>query len=317
MELTETGTLVRLAQRRFGSFSEAADSVLDAIAEVTPGVVALGRFEPDERVHRVIEARGDAVSGLSRGANLPTVGEELDTDFLRSLGAQAWISTPLEMSDGRIAGVLCAADATRPDAYSSAHAAQLTVAARLLSHEWESVELRSELRRLRRRVNAGPSMDPDTGIPNGERFLELLDHEWQLTQRGTVQSILVVCRVGCGTSGNGDRGADAASRLALKVVAEVLEGSARVTDRVGRIGEMTVGAILVGCPLPEAPAFVARFLGALERVTVGRQPEIEISCGVQPLAGVSSPSEVLGLAEAAAGDLAQRAPEVTAQVGLE
>ena len=41
--------------------------------------------------------------------------------------------------------------------------------------------------------------------------------------------------------------------MALKVAAEVLKGSARVTDRVGRIAGSTIGAVLVGCPLEDAP----------------------------------------------------------------
>jgi GGDEF domain-containing protein len=175
----------------------------------------------------------------------------------------------------------------------------------LLGHEWESVELRSELRRLRSQVSAGPSTDPDTGLPNRERFLELLDHEWSLAERGTIQSVLVVCRVGGGRREDGDGAADAKSRLALKVIAEALEGSTRGTDRVGRIAETTVCAILVGCELQDAPAFVARFLGALGRVSEGRQPEIEVSCGVHPLAGTVSPGEVLELAEAAACESGQ------------
>ncbi|HXV05347.1 MAG TPA: GAF domain-containing protein, partial [Solirubrobacterales bacterium] len=182
MEPNETRTLVRLAQRRSRSFSEAADSVLDALAEAIPGVIALARFDPDEGVHRVIETRGEGLSRLSRGTVLPAPddsGNGIDADALRALGAQAWLSAPLETSGGRILGVLFAAH-PEDEAYDPTHAAQLGVAARLLGHEWESVELRSEVRRLRRRVDAGPGTDPDTGLPAREAFLELLDREWRL-----------------------------------------------------------------------------------------------------------------------------------------
>jgi GGDEF domain-containing protein len=319
VEPNETRTLVRLVQRRPRSFSEAADSVLDALAEAIPGVIALGRLELDEQVHRVIETRGDGLSRLSRGVGLPAAGggdTGLDAEFLRSLGAQAWLGAPLETSDGRIVGVLCALD-PRDAVYGPPHAAQLGVAARLLGHEWESVELRSEVRRLRRRIDAGPGTDPDTGLPSRETFLELLDREWRLAERGTVQSVLVVCRIGGdAAAGNGDggtAGSGAGGRLALKVTAEVLGGSARATDRVGRVGETAVAAILVGCRLRDTPAFVARFLEALGRVSEGRRPGIEVACGVQPLNGTSSPEEALGLAEAAAGEhewsVAQAPPE--------
>ncbi len=300
METDETKTLVRLAQCRPRSFSEAADSVLGALAEAIPGVLALGRLDVDEHVHRVIETRGEGL-GLSRGAGLPAAtGDDdgLDAESLRSLGARDWLSAPLETSDGRILGVLCALAATDA-AYSARQTALLGVAARLLGQAWENVELRSELRRLRRRIDAGPGTDPDTGLPSREAFLELLDREWRLAERGTVQSVLVVYRIGSGAGGENGNAGSAKGRLALKVTAEVLEASTRATDRVGRIGETAVAAILVGCRLRDAPAFIARFLEALGRVSEGRWPEIEVSCGVQPLNDSSSPGEALGLAEAA------------------
>jgi PleD family two-component response regulator len=313
MESNETRTLARFSQRRFRSFSEAADEVLEALAEALPGVVALGQLDPDERVHRVIEARGEGVGGLGGGATLPLAGNDIDADFLRSLGAQDWLSMPLEMSDGRIVGVLCAVDAGA-GAYRPEHAAQLGVAARLLSHEWESVELRSELRRLRGRVNAGPSTDADTGLPDREGFFELLTREWRLTERGTVRSVLVVCRVGEGAGESGNGTLSAKDRLALKLAAETLAATARATDCVGRIAEMAVGAILVGCDPQDTPAFVARFLGAFERVTMGGGPEIEVSCGVQPLADASSPTEALDLAEIAADESGRsRTPDLSPQ----
>lgn len=278
--------------------------MLDALAEAIPGVVALGRFEPEAQAHRVIETRGEGLDGLSNGVSLPAAGnggDELDAEFLRSLGAQAWLSTPLETSDGRIVGVLCAL-AAEDSAYDPSHPAQLSVGARLLSNEWESVELRSEVRRLRRRVGAGAGTDTDTGLPGREAFLGLLDREWRLAERGAAQSVLVFCRIGNGSGKSGRGSGGAEGRLALKMVAEVLEGSTRVTDRVGRIGRTEIGAILVGCRLGDAPAFVARFLEALGRVSDGGRPEIEVACGVQPLNDTASPEEALGLAEAAAAE---------------
>jgi GGDEF domain-containing protein len=300
MDSRETGALVGLAQRRFQNFSEAADSLLQTLTGVIPGVVVLGRLDPDEQVHRVIEARGEGLSGLSRGAALTRPGgDDIDQDFLRSLGAQDWLSAPLEMTDGRIAGVLCAVDA-EADSYGPEHTAHLGIAARLLGHEWESVELRSELRRLRGQVNAGPSTDADTSLPDRDGFLHLLDQEWHLVEEGEIESVLVACRVGAVESRNGNEAPTAGDRLALKLAADVLAGTTRGSDRVGRVAEMTLGAILVGCPKEDAPTFVGRYLGALERVTKGKQPEIAVSCGVQPLAGTSNPNEALRLAEVAA-----------------
>jgi GGDEF domain-containing protein len=316
VEQIDTRTLLQLAQRRFQSFSEAAESVVDVLTEAVPGAIVLTRLAPDSRVHRVIEAKGAEVDGLERGASLPPTAGGLDTDALRALGAGDLVSTPLEVSDGRIVGALCAVERGE-EAYGPKHAAYVALAARLLGHEWESVELRSELRRLRGRVKEGPSIDPDTGLPGREGFLELLDQEWRMAEKGSVESVLVVCRIGPSSGEGGNGSSDAADKLALKLTADVMKGTTRGSDHVGRIGETTVAAILVGCGLQDTPAFVARFLGALERVTEGRR-EIEISCGVQSLGGTSSPIEVIGLAEAAAGDPGRaEAMNATPQAALE
>ena len=90
----------------------------------------------------------------------------------------------------------------------------------------------------------------------------------------------------------------------MKIVAEVLESNARTTDRIGRVGEGTVAAILVGCRTEHAADYVDRFQGALQRVTQERHP-IELSYGVQELAGTPSPEEAFIRAEAAARNSGQ------------
>ena len=305
MEPEYTRTLDRISRRRFRDFSEAADELLEALAEALPGVVALTRLDSEERVHRVIGMRGEGVSGLSGGTALPQAGSEADAEFLRTLGARDRLAKPLEMSDGRIVGLLCAADA-QDGVYREEHAALLSVAARLLAHEWESVELRSELRRLRGRFSAGSGGDADTGLPDREGFLELLAREWRLTERGAVQSVLIACRVSV-DSGAGTDETSPRHRLALKLAAETLKATTRDTDPVGRIAVNAVGAVLVGCGPQHTPSFIARFLGALERVNEGNRPTIEVSCGVQPLADTASPAEALELAEIAAGETSRAA----------
>jgi len=302
----DANALLQLGRQRPRSFSDAAGLIVGTLDGVLPGTVALARLEPDENVHRVIEARGQGVDGLAPGTALRPAGEGLDAEALRSLGALDWISAPLEMSNGQIAGVLCAADSSR-DVYRPTHEAPLTIAARLLSYEWEGIGLRSELRRLRARVNAGPEFDAETGLPSRASFLDLLGHEWRLAQRGTVQAVLVACRVhGGGENGNGADGAK--QTLAVKIAAEVLEGSIRETDRVGRVAPETIGAVLVGCRPQDTPSFVARFLSALERVSGDDRTKASVSCGVQPLHETSSPEEALGLAEAATRELRPERP---------
>jgi len=322
VDSAETKTLIRICQSRFRSFSEAAESVLDALADIVPGVLVLGQLDPDEPVSRVIGIQGGGVDGLCKGAMLPLASptnggdaggdgvpgpptSEIDPTFLDSLGAESCFGVPLEMSDGRIVGTLSALDSS-PGAYRCQHVAMLGIAARMLSYEWESVERRAELRRLRGRFPGTANVDPETRLLNRDGFLDLLDHDWRLAERGTVESVLVVFRV----DGDSDRSPNGAAmgKLAVKIAAEVLEASVRTTDRAARIGETTLAATLVGCQPEQAPVFVERLRAALGRVTRGGNPRIELSHGIQALGGVSSPEEALGLAEAAAAPSGSREP---------
>lgn len=305
MASSDTSTLTRLARRRFQNFSEAAEVVLSALADVIPGTVLLGRLEPDEQVCRVMDIRGTGVGGLRRGAVLPVATAGLDVEFLGSLGARTSLTLPLETSDGIIVGVLCALDSS-VGAYRSEHAALLGIAAVLLGHEWESVQRRAELRRLRARLSHGPSTDAATGLANRDGFLEVLDREWRLVARGTVESVLVACSVEVDV-GDGPNH-EAMKNVALKVAADVLNASTRVTDHVGRVGPMTVAAILVGCRVDEASAFVERFESALGRVTQRGHPKVEISYSIQSLAAAPPPEELLEVGETAAGVLPVQHP---------
>src|SRR4051794_22028294 len=172
----------------------------------------LGQFDPDEGTCRVIEVRGDGVNGMRRGTTLPLAAAKsangngsaptngsapsqegrLDGEYLRGLAVKTWLATPLEMSDGTITGTLCAM-ATHTDAFCTDHAALLGISARMLSYEWESINRRAELRRLRERARDGATTDADTGLPNRDSFVDNLDREWRLAERGTVQSVLVTC----------------------------------------------------------------------------------------------------------------------------
>jgi GGDEF domain-containing protein len=339
VESTQTKVLLQLGDPRFRNFSDAAGSALRALSEAIPGTILLGQLDPDEHGWRVIDVSGVGQDGVRKGAILPLAvsvddsrvtadGDEepspdaklLDSDALRLLGAQGFMGIPLEMSDGTIVGVLAAVD-TSADAYDVGHTALLSLAARLLGHQWESVEMRAELRRLRRRASTGADVDAETGIPNRKAFLGILDHEWRLANRGTVESVLVTIGIGPrpeqapvdnAINGSSEQAAvdNAISKLALRITSEVLEGSIRVTDRAGRVGSATLAAVLVGCRLHEAPAFLARFQAALRRVTEVRDPQVELSLGVQALADTPSPEAALKSAEAALGIPEEGHPEV-------
>jgi GGDEF domain-containing protein len=313
MESAESLALARLTNRRFQSFSEALDSVLGVLDEAIPGTVMLGQLDPAEELCRVIEVRGTG-NYLHAGMTLPLaavttqvnagsdeVGGDipvdgvLDREFLRSLSVNASLASPLEMSDGSIVGTLCALD-TETDTYGSEHQVMLGVAARLLSYEWENVSRRAELRRLRERVRDVQNSDADTGLPNRERFLDLLDREWRLTARGSVQSILVVCHVH--VDGREDGLVESMATLGLKDAADVLSGTMRSTDHVGRTGAMELAAILVGCHGVEgAEAFLRRFREGVKRVTRARAMPISVSCSLLALADSPSASEALEHAE--------------------
>lgn len=325
MESTETLALTQLTNHRFRSFSEAIDSVLGALEETIPGTVMLGQLDPADELCRVIDVRCASVH-LQRGMTLPLaavmadehtgsagdgapgapIDGELDREFLRSLSVEAWLAMPLEMSDGSIVGTLCALD-TDTETYSSDHLVMLGVAARLLSYEWENVSRRAELRRLKERVRDVQNSDADTGLPNRESFVDLLDREWRLTARGSVQSVLVACHVSVDApqDGSGERMAT----LALKDVAEVLSGTTRSTDHVGRTGTMDLAAILVGCHGVEgAQAFLRRFQAGVKRVTHGRATPISAFCSMQALADSPSAGGALVHAERVARDASVASP---------
>jgi GGDEF domain-containing protein len=297
MDPVEIGAVIGLARRRFQNFSEAADSLLGTLSAIVPGVLVLGRLDRDEQIHYVIEVSGGGLARISRGAALVPAEAGVSPDSMRSLGAADWISAPLERTDGRIAGILCAVS-PEADVYVPEHAALLGVAARLLGHEWESVQLRSELRRLRSQVNAGPSTDADTSLPDRDGFVDLLSAEAQAVAEEAVSSVLVVCRIAASDSSTEAIGP--ADRLAVKLAADVLAGTIRGADKVGRIDDLALGAILVNCGVEDTPAFVARLLAALDRVNNGSRARIDVTCGVQPLGAGLSAAEVLSLAEAAA-----------------
>jgi GGDEF domain-containing protein len=325
MESTETLALTQLTNQRFRSFSEAVDSVLGALEETIPGTVMLGQLDPAEELCRVIDVRGTSIH-LQRGMTLPlaavtadeNTGSEgdgapgvpidggLDREFLRSLSVEAWLAMPLEMSDGSIIGTLCALD-TDTETYRRDHLVMLGVAARLLSYEWEGVSSRAELQRLRERVRDVQSSDADTGLPNRERFLDLLDREWRLTARGSVQSVLVACHVSVDEPQGGL--GETMDTLALKDAAEVLSATARSTDHVGRTGKMDLAAILVGCHGVEgAQAFAQRFRAGVKRVTHGRAMPVSAFCSMQDLAESPSAGEALEHAERVARDTSAANP---------
>ena len=299
--------LSRLAAPRFGSFADAATSVLDLLVTASPGAdFVLGQVDWDEGKCRVIDARGDAVRRgmaipLARGvpSSGSAAGELLDGESLAALSPANWVATPLDAADGRVVGVLLATGAGGEEC-SREVAQLLLVGARLLAYEWESISNRAELRRLAELARDRERTDPVTGLPNRETLVASIEREHELAKRGTVESYIVVCHVR-ERSALVERHGEAMANLLLKDAADVLGGAIRRTDHLGRVSQDGLSAVLVGCKGAEgALAFLGRFERSLERAASARPAPLRVSYGIQRLADADSPRQALELAEISA-----------------
>ena len=306
-------SLFPLISRRFQSFAEATDAALDVLAEQIPGEIVVGQIEKGDDKLRVLDVRGAEIVGIERGNMLPLASrkpanghgpdatvlegangiDDLDAHHLQSLGLGEWIALPLEMSDGGVVGIIAALSRRQGD-YRAEHVVLLGLTARMLAYEWERVHTRATLRELQQRIGAATNADPHTGLPDRERFLDLLEREWKLARRGTVETMAVCFRIEPGDESPGSP----AAVLALKDAAEALSGAARSTDQVGRIGTMELGVAMIGCEnLAGVDALAERFTHGLRRVTHGRPVSVSISYGAIALSETSSAEEALEAAE--------------------
>jgi diguanylate cyclase len=299
--------LARLTERRFQSFSEAAEAVLDLLeAELPADAVLLGQLDWDEGVFRVMEARG-SVPGVETGSSLPlaTRGEGsnglLDPDSLRALTVRSYLALPFETSDGSGAITICALG-THTNLFTTTHLELIAVTGRLLTYEWESVRWRADLRRMSEQLRDPKKTDPVTGVPNRESLLADVDREWRLAQRGSVESYVLVCRVSDLEAVRG-RAGEAISRLLLKDMTEVLVGAIRRTDHIGRSADDELAVVLVGCKgKAGADAFFERFQESFARVTSGRPDTFRVTYGVRELGPAASGEEAFDQASAEARD---------------
>ena len=305
MSGTTLSALARLAERRFASFSEAADTVLDALeAELPAGSVLLGQVDWDEGSYRLIDVRGEVATHVGHGDSLALAAAHngqglLDPDALATLSVRSYLAVPLETNAGGGAITLCAL-ASGTDLFNRTHLELLTVAGRLLTYEWETVRWRADLRRMAERLRDPERTDALTGLLNRIAFGEALEHEWRLAERGSTESYLVLCRLVNLADVSGRLG-EPVSELLLKDAAEVMEEAIRRSDHAGRIAEDVYGALLVGCKGPVgAEAFFERFSEALSRATRERPATLELAYALVALGEVDSPEAALEQVEAAA-----------------
>jgi diguanylate cyclase (GGDEF)-like protein len=315
---TVLSALARLAERRFTSFSEAADTVLDLLeAALPPGSILLGRVDWDEGELRLIDVRGPAAGSLGAGATLPLApgangGSRgfLDPQALQELSVRSYLALPLDSSSGAGALTLCAL-AAGTDVFNQDHLDVLTVAGRLLTYEWESVKWQADLRRLAERLRDPQRTDPLTGLLNRVAFVEAVEREWRLAERGTLETYVLAFRVSNLVT-VAQRHGSAVANLMLKDAADVMQTAIRRTDHAGRIAEDGFGAVLVGCKgLEGAAAFIGRYGQALTHVTHERPARLELAYAICSLGDAESPEAALSRIETEArggtGELAEEA----------
>jgi len=304
---TVLSALARLAERRFSSFSEAADTVLDLLeAELPPGSILLGRVDWDEGELRLIDVRGAAASQLGAGSTVPLAPGAsggtrgfLDPQALQHLSVRSYLALPLDSSSGAGALTLCAL-AAGTDVFTQEHLEVLAVAGRLLTYEWESVKWRADLRRLGERLRDPERTDALTGLLNRVAFVEAVEREWRLAERGMLETYVLAFRVS-NLAKIVERQGTAVSELMLKDAADLMGTAIRRTDHAGRLADDAFGAVLVGCKgLEGAAAFIGRYGQSLTRVTQERPATLELAYAICSLGDAESPEAALARIEAEA-----------------
>jgi GGDEF domain-containing protein len=309
----------RLCAQRFVSLGDAVQSVLTLLeAQVPGGRVILGELNYSTDEYRVLDARGEGIEALGTGTRLPLresfcvhmandeapplVGRAAKDpvygglDLQKRARVESYVAAPVELGDGTRVASVCAMS-TQRDHYDWRQRDLLTIAARLIAYEWERVTRESKLRRLVQQQRALTG-DPLTGLPLREAFLEQLDREWHLTQRGITESyILALKPVGIesvrATSG------DAVADLLLQTTGEVIATDVRRSDIAGRVSDHVFGVILVGCRGVEgAEAFLNRLHSSFERKLGHRTEKLALGYSIERLGDADSSESALARAEA-------------------
>ena len=304
----------------FASLGDAVRSTLDLLDRQLPaGRIVFGELNYSTDEYRVLDARGESIDALTAGARLPLrdsfcahmaadqapalVGRASKDKVYSKLPlcktgkVESYVAAPLELSDGTRVASVCAMSTER-DRYDWRQHDILMIAARLLAYEWEHVTREGKLRRLLAQQRALTG-DPLTGMPLRDAFLEQLDRELHLTQRGITESYILVLRP-LGIDDARATSGDAVADLLLQTTGEVILADVRRSDIAGRVSDDTFGVILVGCRGVEgAEAFMSRLQGAFER-KLGRRPEkLDLVWGLERLAEADSAEAALAAAQAA------------------
>lgn len=320
----DTRTIARVAGQTFQSFSSATSTILDALGALLPGAtLVVAQLDHGEGEYRVIDARQGDVAGLEPGLTL-RIGDSLcghmaedtaprlsaDVAFdpiygklplTASTNLHSYAAAPMEMPDGSRAGSL-GAFSVEHDRFSQEDLDVITVFARLLGYEWERVRREHDLRKMRERLREDDTdSDPITGLPNRGKFLESLDREWHLTQRGAVSTYVVVLRID-GFDDIANRMGQAMGNVLLKDVARSLAAVRRRADFSAVSSVNSFSVALIGCRDEiGVAAFVNRLKPALARATIDRPVTVDVVYGSHALADSGSADEALTLAEHSVG----------------
>lgn len=247
----------------------------------------LGQVDWDGGEFRLIDVRGAAADKLTPGSTLPLAEGQgngsgnglLDPEVLSSLAVRSYLAVPLETNAGGGAITVCAL-ASGTGLYTQHHLELLAIAGRLLTYEWESVKWRADLRRLSERMRDPDKTDQLTGLENSACFLESVEREWDVAQKGATESYLIIVELR-NLAEVSERHGEALKELLLKDSAEVMEAAIRRSDHAGRMDDNVFGAVLVGCKGREgADAFYTRFEQEVARVTHSRAATLVLSHSV-------------------------------------
>lgn len=314
--------LAHLCASRFVSLGDAVRSLVTFLEETLPsGRVIFGELNYNTDEYRVLDALGEGVDALSAGVRMPlresfcihmandaapALTGTASTDpvyrtleLCASAGIESYVAAPLELADGSRVASVCAMSSAK-NQYNEDHRELFTIAARLLAYEWEYVTREGELRRLSQ-LQRDATSDPLTGLQLREPFLDKLDREWHLTERGITESYLLAVQP-VGIEAVRTTSGDAVADLLLKNCAEVISAAVRRSDIAGRVGEDVFGVILVGCKgIEGALAFRSRLEASFERAMSQRPEEVYLIAGIEKLGEADSPREALQRAEEALG----------------
>jgi diguanylate cyclase (GGDEF)-like protein len=314
--------LARVCANRFVSVGDAVRSLLAFLHEELPGGrVIFGELNYNTDEYRVLDALGTGVDALSAGARLPlrdsfcihmsndaappltgSASEDpvySTLELCRTAGIESYVAAPLERADGTRVASVCAMS-SEPDQYGEEHRELLMIAARLIAYEWEHVQREGELRRLSQ-LQRDATSDPLTGLQLRDPFLDKLDREWHLTERGITESYLLAVQP-LGIDAVRATSGDAVADLLLKGCGEVIGAAVRRSDIAARVADDVFGIILVGCKgIEGAMAFRSRLEASFERVMSQRPEDVQLIAGIEKLGEAESPAEALQRAEEALG----------------